>query len=574
MWKFLFGAAVALAAAFLFTRLDDLNNTAGALPAPGGSGAKSEGWIGDADALRAHLQFLSDDLLEGREAGTRGYDVAALYAANYFASLGLEPAGGDGSYLQTVPLLTSQRDYSAAEMALIRAGVTAPLVSNEDFRINGSYAHKESDVRAPMVFVGWGVEAPAFGVNSYDSVDVDGKIVIALFGGPPTLPAEERAHFGSFATKMSLAASKGAVGFVILYTPALEEMFSFERAVELGGRTSMTWLENNGAAHEAFPQLRASAMVSLKAAPRLFDGAAMSYADVLDAIEAEEEISSFDLAGELFMKQRSVHGRTSSANVAAVLEGSDPDIKDEYVVYTAHLDHDGVHGEAGGDTIYNGAIDNASGSAIVLDLARAFAEAEERPRRSIMFLLVTAEEKGLRGAGYFAHHPTVPIENVAAAINVDCVLMFFDFAEIIAFGDTHSTLKDHVAKAADAMGLGVMADPYPEQGFFTRSDHYRFVQQGVPSLFTFLGFAGTGGSSAGEEALQTYLAENYHQPSDDLSQPFDYDAGAKFVEFQYRVGASVADAENRPRWNDGDFFGELYGREENRPSPGPQSGRF
>lgn len=564
MWKFILGAAVALGAAFLLTRLGVLEiETAGPSSSivDSAAPADADGWIGDADALRAHMHFLSDDLLEGREAGTRGYDIAALYAANHFASLELKPAGDDGTYRQSVPLLKVERDFPAAGMALIRGGETETLTSNEDFLISASSAHEESEVTAPMVFVGWGVEAPAFGVNSYDGVDAEGKVVVALFGGPPQMPAEERAHFGSGATKAALAASRGAVGFITVYTPALEKIFPFERAVSLGGRASMTWITPEGEAHQAFPELRVSALLSPEGSARLFEGTAVSYEDLRAAAEAGDDISSFDLNGEVSLKQRSLHERTSSPNVVAVLEGSDPALKDEYVVYSAHLDHDGVGEASEGDAIYNGAVDNASGSSVVLDLARAFAEAEEKPRRSIMFLLVTAEEKGLRGAGYFAHHPTVPIESITANINVDGVLMFFDFADVIAFGDTHSTLKEHVVSAADAMRLGVLPDPYPDQGFFTRSDHYRFVQQGVPSVFTLLGFTGTDGSETGKEAFETYLAENYHKPSDDLSQPFDYAAGAKFVEFQYRLGASAANADERPVWNEGDFFGELYGRD-------------
>ena len=322
----------------------------------------------------------------------------------------------------------------------------------------------------------------------------------------------------------------------------------------------MTWLDDDGAAHGAYPQLQNGALIAPEATERLFEGAEMSYAEVRQAAETGD-VSSFDLVGEASMAQRSTHADVSSANVAAILEGSDPELKDEYVVYTAHLDHDGFGPEENGDTLYNGAVDNASGSAIILDVARAFVEANEKPRRSIIFLLVTAEEKGLRGAGYFAHNPTVPIENIVANVNIDGALLFYDFADVIAFGDTHSTMKAHVEVAANAMDLGVLPDPFPAQGFFTRSDHYRFVQQGVPAVFTLLGFTATDGSNAGEEAINSYIANQYHQPDDDLTMPFDYDIGAKFVEFQYRLGRSVADADERPEWNEGDFFGDLYRRD-------------
>lgn len=562
MWKFLLGALVAIGGAFALIHFNYLHiATLEDETSPQGiAAASSDGWMGDADKLQSHLNFLADDLMEGREAGTRGYDIAALYAANYFGSLGLKPGGDNGAYLQSVPLLKINADYSASRLSVSRNDEEDVFEPQEDFVMGGNNAHQESDVSAPIVFVGFGAEAPGFGVNSYEGIDVQGKIVVMFAGGPSNLPAEERAHFGSGSTKAALAASKGAVGIITIYTPAFEQVIPFPRAVQLLARTGMTWTHDDGAAHDAYPQLRVSALIAPDAAQRLFEGAQMSYADVRAAAETGDA-PSFDLVGEVAMAQRSTHENVSSSNVAAIIEGSDPALSDEYVVYTAHLDHDGFGPEIDGDSLYNGAVDNASGSAVVLDVARAFAEAKEKPRRSIIFLLVTAEEKGLRGAGYYAHNPTVPIENIVANVNIDGALFFYDFADVIAFGDAHSTMKGHVETAASAMGLGVLPDPYPAQGFFTRSDHYRFVQQGVPSVFTLLGFAATDGTQAGKDVIENYLANQYHQPDDDLSLPFDYEFGAKFVEFQYRLGQSIADADMRPVWNEGDFFGDLYGRE-------------
>ncbi len=562
MWKFLLGALAAISSAYALIHFNYLHvaTTKDETSSQSTEAASSDGWIGNADKLQSHLNFLADDLLEGRETGARGYDIAALYATNYFRSLGLKPGGGNGSYLQSVPLLKINADYSASQFTIKRGSVENVFQPQEDFVMSGNSAYQESDVSAPIVFVGFGVEAPEFGVNSYEGIDVQGKIVVMLTGGPPNLPAEERAHFGSSSTKAALAASKGAVGVISIYTTAFEQIIPFPRAVQLRARAGMTWTHDDGAAHDAYPQLRVSALIAPDAAQRLFEGAQMSYADVKAAAETGDA-PSFDLVGEVAMAQRSTHENVSSSNIAAIMEGSDPALSDEYVVYTAHLDHDGFGPEVDGDSLYNGAVDNASGSAVVLDVARAFAEAKEKPRRSIIFLLVTAEEKGLRGAGYYAHNPTVPIENIVANVNIDGALFFYDFADVIAFGDTHSTMKTHVETAASAMGLGVLPDPYPAQGFFTRSDHYRFVQQGIPSVFTLLGFNATDGSNTGQQAIESYIANKYHQPDDDLSMPFDYEIGAKFVEFQYRLGQSIADADERPVWNEGDFFGDLYGRE-------------
>lgn len=561
MKKFLAGVAVALIAAYAvvhFNILDVTGEKNGVeKPKPMGSGD----WVGNADEIRGHLNFLADDLLEGREAGTRGYDIAALYAANHFASLGLKPAGDNGSYFQMVPLRAVDADFSASRFSIAREDGEVVFEPQQDFVMGGRSAHEASSVTAPMVFVGWGIDAPAFGVNSYEDIDVDGKIVVYFRGGPSQMPAEERAHFGSGATKAALAESKGAVGVIAIYTSAFEKIAPFERLVRGSARTGMTWIGSNGEPHDGYPQLQIVATIAPESTERLFDGTDMTYAELRASAEGSSDLPGFDLVGEASISQRSTHAEVESANILAVLDGSDPALKDEYVVYTAHLDHTGIGPEVDGDRVYNGAVDNASGSAIVLDLARAFVEAGDRPRRSILFFLNTAEEKGLRGAGYYANNPTVPIESIVANVNIDGALIFFDFADVIAFGDTHSTMKMHVETAANAMGLDVLPDPYPDEGLFTRSDHYRFVQQGVPAVFTLLGLTATDGSKTGKEVFETYLATQYHKPNDDLLLPFDYDIGAKFVEFQYRLGRSVADTDERPEWNEGDFFGDLYGRE-------------
>jgi Zn-dependent M28 family amino/carboxypeptidase len=233
-------------------------------------------------------------------------------------------------------------------------------------------------------------------------------------------------------------------------------------------------------------------------------------------------------------------------------------LRDEYVVVLGHLDHEGLGHEVKGDRLYNGALDNAAGMAGVLETARALVAAP--PRRSVLFLAVTAEEKGLLGSEYFARHPTVPAASMVAAVNIDMPVLLYDFTDVIAFGATHSSLQQVVAAAAGKAGLTVTPDPMPDEALFTRSDHYRFVQQGVPSIFLSTGWNTPAGPGTGGKVFQQFLASGYHQPSDDLNQPIDYKAGANFARVNYLIAREIADADARPTWNTGDFFGDLFGK--------------
>jgi Zn-dependent M28 family amino/carboxypeptidase len=242
-----------------------------------------------------------------------------------------------------------------------------------------------------------------------------------------------------------------------------------------------------------------------------------------------------------------------SANVAGMIEGADPALKGEVIVLSAHLDHVGVTPPVKGDGINNGALDNAGGIATTLEVARAFQEAGKRPRRSILVLAVTGEEKGLLGAEYFAHNPTVPAASLAANVNLDMPILTYDFVDVVAFGAERSSLGEAVRRAATRTGVALSPDPLPEEGLFTRSDHFRFVEVGVPSTFLMTGF-----QNGGEAKFRGFLASCYHRPCDDISQPIDYLAGAKFARLNYEVARELADADARPKWNKGDFFGTKF----------------
>ncbi len=506
------------------------------------------------------MRFLASDLLEGREAGTRGYDLAAEYVASQFQLLGLEPAGDDRSYLQQVPLLAHGLVADEARL-VVHASTGArstPLAFGTDFIVLPSPTKARSAVRARAVFVGYGIDAPAFDHHDYDGLDVSGAVVVALGGHPSALPSEEGAHYGSSREKARVAARHGAVGVVVVYTAPFERVAPWARVTANLDAMSMTWIGPDDVPFVAAPSIDAGAMISPARGGVLFDGAPRSYEDVRAEAEAGAP-KGFPLAVSIEIAQTSRHERKASANVAAVLRGSDPALRDEYVAILAHLDHVGIGASVEGDRIYNGAIDNAAGIAGLLEAARALAGQPTPPRRSILFLAVTAEEKGLVGSEFYARHPTVPRDAIVAAVNLDMPVLLYDFTDVIAFGAQHSSLQPILEATLAQEGLALTPDPMPEQAIFTRSDHYRFVEQGVPSIMLATGMNTPAGDGEGGRAFMDFITRHYHQPSDDLHLPIDFEAGARFARVNARILRAIADAAARPLWNEDDFFGTLFG---------------
>lgn len=513
-----------------------------------------------AEAMKAHMTFLASDLLEGREAGTRGYDVAAAYVAGRFEELGLKPAGDYASYLQKTPLV-SYASATKGRVALKSGSKKAkavPLVFGTDYLPGAQPVSAKVSVNVPMVFAGYGIVAPERDRDDYAGLDVKGKVVVVLTGAPSGFQTEERAHYAGGKTKRIEAARRGAVGVITLYTPMREKVRPFARGLNTWQGSSMTWRGATG--DVSFPGASAPpiATLSLAGARKLLLGAPYGYEDIMRmAADPDGRTPTFALPLSVQATVDSKIETVQSANVAGVIEGSDPTLRDQVIVLSAHLDHEGISEKAdkNGDKIYNGAMDNASGIATMLEVARGFTESEERPRRSVIFLAVTAEEKGLVGADYFANNPTVPKGSVAANVNLDMPILTYPFQDVVAFGAERSNLGPAVRRAAEGMGVKLSADPLPEEGLFTRSDHYRFVEQGVPSVFLMTGFEGPG-----REAFTKFLAERYHKPNDDLDQGIDYAAGAKFAKLNYEIARELADMDERPQWNQGDFFGNLFGR--------------
>ena len=537
---------IALAAALLFGACSDNREAQTAAP-------DEPLAVITAESIRKDLEYLAGDALEGREAGQPGYDMAAEYVANQFAALGLEPGGTEG-WMQPVPLQSYQLDTATATLIVHRDGGDTALTYRDDFSMYGDKVRSHNSVRAEVVFVGYGVHAPQFGYSDLDNVDIDGKIVALFLGGPAALGSDERAYFSSTRTKSEEIVARGAVGVIGLFTRHLQETVPWQRIAESTGRKpGMTWTDVSGAADEYFPELLGSALLSPDAATDFFAGTPISFEAALDAADASQ-VASVPLGLEVTLTRNTSHAQLMSPNVIGVIRGTDAELAREYVVFSAHLDHVGRGVAVDGDDIYNGMYDNALGVAVMLGAARALAA--DPPRRSVMFIALTAEEVGLLGSDYFAHYPTVPTAALVANVNMDMPLFPLPVTNLIAYGAEHSSLQAFATAAAAAEGFVLVPDPIPEESVFRRSDQYSFVRKGVPAIY----LDSTFDDAASEEAFRSHRLQHYHRPSDDLSRPLHMDSVVRFARTNARLGRDIGNADARPTWNEGDFFGAMFAR--------------
>jgi Zn-dependent M28 family amino/carboxypeptidase len=514
--------------------------------------------------IKAHMTFLASDDMKGREAGSPGYEASADYVARQMKALGLQPMGANGSYFQTVPLVAA-RALNEGKLSLKDAsGKETALVFGTDYITGGDEVFPKLRMNAPLVFVGYGLVAPDHNRDDYKGLDVKGKIVVALSGAPKFLQTEERAYYRGGRAKLQAAKDRGAIGYLSVGTLTGEKLFPFANRVRQHKSWSMSWRQKDGT---AFSQVRLPILagISVAGAEKLF-GAKTK--DIMAAAETDQgAIKGFDLNMSISAAADSETKTLKSRNVIGLLPGSDRSLKDEYIVLSAHLDHLGitppVKGDKTGDTINNGALDNAAGVATMLEAARLLKA--KPPRRSIIFLANTAEEKGLIGSEYFARNPPVPVQvttcrvapcpAIVGNVNLDMPILTYDFSDVVAFGADRSTIGPAVQRAAAKLNIKLSPDPMPDEGIFTRSDHYRFVEQGIPAVFLMTGFA-----NGGQKAFGHFMKTNYHKPSDDLAQPINYDAGAKFAKLNAEIARELGDAQAAPQWNKNDFFAARFKR--------------
>jgi hypothetical protein len=509
--------------------------------------------------MRSSVNYLAADPREGRRTGSRGYDEAAQYVVEQFTAIGLEPAGIDG-WRQQVPFITATLDPENAGVTLHKGAGDVELVWKENLIVYADMLRPKTRIRAEVVYVGFGVHAPELGYSDYDGIDVSGKIVAMFTGAPATFSSTERAHYASGRTKAAELVRRGAVGEIELMSRLEEKRKPWkEYTRNLGTQPDMSWIGTNGKIADFHPQLLSSATFNRDAAEQLFEATPMAFEQALDAAE-QARPSSVALGIEVTMYCKTEHRRITSPNVVAILRGSDPQLANEYVVYSTHLDHEGIGAPVEGDSIYNGMYDNALGVAMIMEIARALAAISVPPRRSIVFLAVTGEEQGLLGSDYFAHHPTVPTSAIVANVNIDMPLMIAPLASVVAYGAEHSSLEEVIAIEARTEGFKVTPDEYPDDVYFIRSDQYSFVRQGIPAVY-FAEGPDSPDPAVDTRALQEEFFEiHYHHPSDDLSQPIVWESALRFTRAGARIGYRIAMDDQRPKWNEPDFFGGKFER--------------
>lgn len=509
------------------------------------------------EAIRNHMRILANDSLRGRKPGTPGFDMAADYVTKQLKALGLQPAGEKGTYRQDVPLRRWQVNEANSSLALINDGREQPLTYGKQFIFSPSPDHATSNVTAPVVFVGYGVSAPELDYDDYTGIDVKGKIVAFVNGAPAMFPSNQRAYYSS--SKAENAAVHGAIGTLAFSLPS-DLRNRIETAAPRARQGTYRWVDKTGKAQRTYPAIQSAASLSDSAARLLFANAGTSIRDAITNAQKNRP-QAFPLNVSVRMRaQTDVVEDVPGYNVVAMLPGSDPTLKNEYIVYVAHMDHLGVGRPVKGDSIYNGAHDNASGVAIILETARLYASLPKAPRRSILFVGVTGEEMGLLGSDYFASNPTVPKDKIVANLTLDMPFFFHPLLDIVPYGAQHSSLDREVRQAAGFVGVQISPDPIPEQTVFMRSDHFSFVRQGIPALFIKSGSQTGNPNLDGTKLNLEWRATIYHSPQDDMNQPFDFNAAAKHVQLQFLTGYLTAQTDQRPVWNKGDFFGTKFGK--------------
>lgn len=500
----------------------------------------------DADGARwwSHVEKLASPEFEGRMTGTSGYDKAAAYAAGQFKAYGLQPAGTEG-YLQPMSFTVQRVLAAKSSAALVSGGQEQPLRVGPDI-LFGARLPQPKAIEAPLVFIGYGLHLPEAGYDDFAGQDLKGKIAVYVNGGPADISAALKAHSrGSETWKAAEAA--GAVGLISLPTPKSMDV-PWSRQIDNSAQPGMY------PADRALRDVKAerfSASFNPAEAEKLFASSGHSFKEVLDLADASKPIKGFDLKIALKAAVATEVTSVTSANVVARLPGTDPKLKAENVVLTAHLDHLGLNTTGKGAPYYPGALDNAAGVSSMLEIARGLREAGAKPKRSILFVLVTGEEKGLLGSKYFAERPSVPPASVVADLNMDMALPLWKLDSVLMYGVDESTLGDTARKVANQAGLEVVSDPFPDRNSFIRSDQYSFIRTGVPALAFKFGFkAGTPQAAIEGEWRKT----RYHGLADDLDQPVEKAEAVKFNAFLSDLAMAVADEPARPTWKPTSFF--------------------
>ncbi|MDX2180733.1 MAG: M28 family metallopeptidase [Bryobacteraceae bacterium] len=491
-----------------------------------------------------HVEVLADDKMEGRETGSKGHRMAAEYVAAEFERAGLKPSGSKG-YFQPVGFRVRRIDEERSSLELVRDGQAEPVALGREATI-GLRIDPAPSIEAGMVFAGYGFRVPEKDFDDLAGLDLKGKIVVYIQGVPEGIPSELSAHYQHASVRSKTLRDLGAIGTIVIQNPKNADI-PWARASRARLLPAMDLadpsLDEGGG-------MKISLAWNAERADRLLAGSGHTMAELLALADKKSRLPRFELVGTLRARQTVRREEVESQNVIGIVPGSDPKLKSEWVVFSAHLDHVGKSVVIEGDGIHNGAMDNASGIASLIEIAKMFRERGVKPKRSLAFVAVTGEEKGLKGSHFFATHPTIP-GRMVANLNMDMYLPIHSLEVIRVLGLSDSDLGDTFAAVAKEAGVRVQPDPQPERNAFIRSDQYNFVRQGVPSINAGFGFDK---GSPEEKQHKDWLTERYHAPSDDLSQPVDKEAAAKFNGILFEFARRVADQTETPRWKDTSFF--------------------
>lgn len=492
------------------------------------------------------VRILSDDNMEGRRAGSAGHRRAAEFVAANFREARLEP-GGNGSYLQEVRLESRTIVEAHSSLKLISASGERPLTLGDDagLFLRGDLTPA---VEAPLVFVGHGLVLPQYGVDDLAGLDLKGKIVVAFLAAPATVPGSVGAHFGSPAERWKVYRAAGAVGVMFMPNPHAMDL-PWERAIKIRLEPFMVLK----GAEDLYSGVRLWVMFNPSRFSKLLEGSGRNAEELLALLKDGKPLPHFDLPTRVSATVEAKTADITSENVVGVLPGSDPARRDEFVVLTAHLDHLGIASEGEGDRLFNGAMDNASGISVLMQIARDLSK-KKAPRRSVIFAAVTAEEMGLLGSRAFVADARARGRKIVANLNTDMFMPLFPMRQVVVFGLEESDLADDARAIAAELGIEVQSDPQPERNRFIRSDQYSFIRAGIPALATKVGF--TAGSPEAELDSK-WFAERYHGVSDSADQPVDLSAVGTYEEFMKRLAVRVANRKAAPRWHESSVFSRL-----------------
>jgi len=493
-----------------------------------------------------YVKVLADDNMEGRNTGSEGLKRAEAFIVDQLKADGLQPAGTNG-YYQPVKLIARRTLENDSSLALFHDGKSEPLSFGTDAYFSNRFSQAPK-VDAQLVFVGWGLDIPEKGYSDLQGADLKGKVAVLLLGGSPSeIPGPLSAHYNDVRQRWAALKKAGAIGIIAIPNPHSMDI-PWERLKVLRTQVGMAPADET---LDDTAGIKLGVAFNPASADKLFAGSGHTFQEISDFAKARKPLPRFPLKVEIRARVKMDVQHLESSNIVAKLDGNDPKLKQDCIVVSAHIDHLGIGEPINGDRIYNGAMDNGSGSAMLLDFARFFKENRPTFKRSVILLWITGEEKGLLGSRYFAEYPTVPASSIVANINTDMFLPIIPLQVVTVYGISESDLGEWAAKVAKQHGIEAQDDPKPQRNSFIRSDQYSFIRKGVPAVAMAVGCKL---DTPQQKAIDEWLHNRYHAPSDDTQQPVNLETAGKFEGLVWDLLAFTANGEKTPEWKPDSFF--------------------